>query len=280
MDNREIGEELSQLARLLFDAAANKWYSSIGIEVFAGLLAAVLAILSIPDDWRFFGAVLGAGLLVMAYSLRLQFDDQYDTAETMRRQALFSEALGWPVSRLQMSEWRQKAGSKLRKELLTTPRPEQYYSTKREIGPQRLAEMTLESAFYTRHLYLSLSSIVWWITGAALVMAFIVISIALTNAIPTSVDLIIAQFIYALIPILLTIDLVGWGLRLRRVRNQIREVEEGLDLSIEQPSVDLTQVLRLVSEYNCQVVGGLPIHRWFYNRWHDEIEELWQLRQS
>src|SRR3712207_2214993 len=97
MDNRMAGEELSQLSRLLFDASANKWYLAIGLEVVAGILATALGLFDLPGDWSLVGAILGVVLLGGAYALRLQFEDTYDVAETMRRQSVLTEALGWSL---------------------------------------------------------------------------------------------------------------------------------------------------------------------------------------
>jgi hypothetical protein len=93
MDSRLRGEELSQLARFLFDDCADKWYAAFGLEVFAGILALILDLLNLPSLWALGGALLGLALLILAYYLRLLFEDQYHSAETMRRQSVLTEAL-------------------------------------------------------------------------------------------------------------------------------------------------------------------------------------------
>ena len=44
MDSRTRGEKFSQLARLLFDSAANKWDGAVLLEVGAGVFAAVIGV--------------------------------------------------------------------------------------------------------------------------------------------------------------------------------------------------------------------------------------------
>jgi len=67
MDNRQVGEELNQLSRLLFDSAARKWYGAIALEVGAGVLAAVFNLIDLAGDWALAGAVLVTVLLVVRH---------------------------------------------------------------------------------------------------------------------------------------------------------------------------------------------------------------------
>ena len=97
-------------------------------------------------------AGIAAALLVVGYYLRFSFESCYDVAETMRRQSVLSEGLGWPIARSQFNEWRQRAGGKLIKVAAANPRPSDYYATGEITGPKRLAEMTFESLFWTKSL--------------------------------------------------------------------------------------------------------------------------------
>lgn len=278
MDSRQVGSELNQLSRILFDNAAGNWYAAAGIEVSAGILGAILSVTGASGDWALLGAIIGLALFGWAYYLRLRFEEKYDLAETMRRQSVLTEALGWPVERVQASEWRRRAGRKVGEQFKVRPRQEDYYASPQPAGPARLAEMTLESAFWTRHLYGKLRIIVWAIFVGALVVSGIVISAPAFGVAPQAVAVRIATAVYLLLPVLLTIDLLGWAIRLGRLISTIRDVEADLERLKNSNALDTQQVLRLVAEYNCQVVNGFPIHPWIYRRWHDEIHELWTRR--
>lgn len=52
-------EELSQLARFLFDAAANKWYSAAALDVINGLVAGILGLLDLTGSKALIPAVVG-----------------------------------------------------------------------------------------------------------------------------------------------------------------------------------------------------------------------------
>jgi len=80
------------------------------------------------------------------------------------------------------------------------------------------------------------------------------------------------------VPTALAIDLLGWAIKLGGLISGIKDIEIDLDRIHGAVELDLPQVMRLVSEYNCQVVIGIPIHNWMFNKWHDEISELWKDR--
>jgi hypothetical protein len=280
MNIRQTGEELNQLSRLLFDSAARKWYGAIAVEVGSGVLAVIVGLTHFADDIAFFFTFVGVLLLVGAYALRLRFAEQYGVAETMRRQSILSEALDWPVDKIQMSEWQQRAGRNLRRILKLKPREPDYYATTQEVGYTRLVEMTMESAFYTRHFYIRIRTYIWTVFTVVTLAVVILSVIALTNAVPKTVSMLVAQALVLILPTVLAVDLVGWGIRLQGLINGIHEVEVDLDRLLQAKDTDLPHVMRLISEYNCQVVSGLPIHNWIFNRWHNEICELWQDRNK
>ena len=278
MNSRLRGEELSQLARLMFDACSDKWYTAFALEVFAGILALVLDLLDLPTLLALGGALIGLALLAFAYYLRLLFEDQFHSAETMRRQSVFTEALGWPLSTVQYSEWQRKAGKRIRAKLKTTPRESDFYETQQPVGADRLAEMTAESAFYTRHLYLKLQ---WWSWALFVVAAIVFVFVSLTtlvSPVPDNVRLLVAKALYSFITLVLSANLLGWALKLGRLASTIQEIEKGLERLKNTSTLDVPQVMRLVSEFNCQVVDGTPIHSWLFRRWHDEIRDLWENR--
>jgi hypothetical protein len=67
MASRQADSELNQLSRILFDDAASNWYVAAGIEIFAGILGAVLSITGVSGGWALLGAMVGLTLFGWAY---------------------------------------------------------------------------------------------------------------------------------------------------------------------------------------------------------------------
>lgn len=279
-DSPTIGYELSQLARFLFDDATNNWYSSLGLQIIVGIAGTGVTIWQTTDNNKFGIAVGLFALLGWAYYLRIRFDENYDRAETMRRQAALSEGIGFPISDTQVSEWRRRVGSKILKRFDSEPRPDNYYASQKPIGSRRLLEMTIESAFYTRHLYSKLKEWIWLLLIGALILSFAVLTVLPFDFIPKSILLKAAYTLYLLLPILLSIDLLLWALRLERLSRSIYEIEKDMENLSKENNPQESHVIRLVSEYNCQVAYGTPIHNWLFKIWHDEINLLWNKRRG
>lgn len=274
--DRQRGEELSQLARLLFDAAAWKWYLAGGIEIVAGVLGLALGLFDIPNDPALLGAVVGLILLFAAYGLRLWSEDQHETAETMRRQAVLTEGIGWPIDRVQASKWRDKAGRRIREKFRFTPRAADYYTTEQDPSPLKMAEMTMESAFYTRLLYSRLRVWVWVALAGAVVMSVLALLAAGFEFTSATTDSRLVLAVSLLLPLVLSLDLLGWALRLNRQVDSICDIESELERLTKDGDISETDVLRLMAEYNCEVVNGIPVLSWLFWRWHDDIRDQWE----
>src|SRR5438045_2336402 len=102
---RRQGEELNQLSRLIFGRAACFWYTAVLIEFMAGIIGVAATVSRPRPTYELLLAISGFLLFATAYYLKISFRGLYDTAETMRRQSVLTEALGWPIGKTQFSQW-------------------------------------------------------------------------------------------------------------------------------------------------------------------------------
>lgn len=269
----EQGEILNTLAGILFTQAGKKWYAAAAIEIVVGIVSALVLLFDLSPTAGWVVALAGFLAYVLAYYLRILSETQHSQAETMRRQSVLSEALGWELSQAQLSEWRQRAGKKAVADLDVVKRPADYYATKSTDPSERLSHMTSESAFYTRYLYRTMSALLWKVAGAALLITLI----ALTGAFlvgDRAVD--VSTLVLAVLTILISADIVGWAFRLQGMQHDVYEIECDFERLGKSGDRKLEYVMRLVGEYNCVVVMGIPIHSWWFNRHHDDINKEWQ----
>lgn len=267
--------ELECLAKLLFNKGVKLRYTALTIEVMAGVMAVVVTFLQPSVGVQFWFAVLGFAMLFVAYGLKIQFSIIYDRAETMRRQAVLSNALDWDIPKVQFSDWRQSAGKNVIKQLECTTLDEDYYATKKEPGALRLLEMTQESAFWTRHLYSSIKDYLLLILAGAVALFISVLTFTSSATVSGDASMQIAYSVYLLMPLILTADVLGWAIKLHMLCNSIKEIEKDMERLKTSGTLNTNDVLRLVSEYNCQVAQGFPIPNWFFSWQHDYIKNLW-----
>ena len=263
--------ELNQLSRLLFDKAAAFWQYSIAASFLASLVGifASMAALGLKENATL--AAVAAVILAISYYLRFSFEEIHGAAETMRRQSVLSEGLGWAIPRGQFNEWRQRAGSKILKAIAANPRPDDYYETKSAKSAKRLAEMTFESVFWTKSLYRKMSS--YLVTA---MLAAVIISVGVLFVLPlldlaTTKRLFVVYFIYLAIPLFVSVDMLGLFLRLQRAISALTALSPNIETLANEQNPNSDQVLRLVAEYNCALAAGLPIPKWVFARHHNEI---------
>lgn len=259
---------------MLFNNASIKWQLSIGLELLAGLIGVVATLLATTLGWQISSAICVVVLLLVAYYLWYSFEKDYDNAETMRRQSVLTEGLGWPMTDAQFSHWKSRVASKLLQKALCNKRDDDYYTTTENVGPERLLQMTQESVFWTRNLYERLFKYILVCLVLVVISLIITLNIAVLPQ-DEQVRLNILHFIYLVIPLLLTIDFFGLVLRLHRAIQSLLEVERDLDrLTKAEHSVE--HIMRLVAEYNCILASGVPIPNWLFSRHHDEIQACWK----
>lgn len=278
--NNKIAVELSQVARKLFDSAADDWYFGVFLQVVTGLIGLIAGFLVLSGSVKLIFAVIGFIVLVRAVYLRIRFEDKYNRAETMRRQAAFTEGLGWSISDTLKSEWMRRVGQKIIEKAESDPRSNNYYSSKQKVSPKKLLTMTIESAFYTRHLYCRLANVIWVLFSGSIISSFLVLSFLPAKIVPDELSLHIAYAIFLILPILLSSDLLGSIYRLNGLKTSIIEIEKDLEVLSKDSKPNLEEVLRLVSEYNCQVACGFPIHNMLFTIWHKEIDKFWSKRRK
>jgi hypothetical protein len=272
--------DMGQLAGLLFDRAAALWYRALRIEVLVVLASAVVAFANPTGQAALLVSLGIVALVVVAYAVRLMAEDKHDTAQTMRRQAALSNGLGWPIEPAQLEEWRRKAGASLVRRAAAEPRPDDYYSSTSEPGARRMAEITLESAFYTRHVDLAARQILIVAVIVVSVVLFVVAYLALSDPGAAAFDAVVAQVTATAVLVFIVLDVVGWILRLTRQNATILQVERDLDRLLARADIEKTDVLRLVSEYDCEMVNSVPVPLDFFRRRHDDIRELWEHRST
>jgi hypothetical protein len=261
---------LSQLARLLFDAAARKWQLSLGLQCLAGLVAVGVSLLSPSIQVSVFASIAVLALLVAAYWQRFRFEHIYDAAELMRRQSVLSEGLGWPISSFQFDEWKVQAGRRLLGLARQEPRSADYYETEADLGELRLLEMTRTSVFWTRHLYRKLRTI-----NAVTLCVLAVALISILFVAPLlSTGVYLTYAVCLAVPVIISIDLLGLLFRLNRAIAALNHIDGQLERLRQAKRVETGEVLRTVAEYNCTVAAGVPIPRWLYDMYSEEITEL------
>jgi hypothetical protein len=260
----------------MFDRAALTWQWSIGLELFAGAGGMLFSLNAFPADANLAGALLVLAIIVVAYILRYQTNGTYDDAETMRRQAVLSEGMGWELGRAELLEWRNRAGARIMAKAALNPRPDDYYDNSLGEGAKKLAEMTFESAHWTKCLYKHLRGYLVAILVAAALVVVALVVVALFDFLPSEERTALAYAAFLFAPVVLTVDFLGMVLKLNRAITELGKLAPSLEREARLASPKTGSVMRLVAEYNCVVSSGVPIPNWVWKRHSKAIADSWK----
>lgn len=275
MDNQEQGSVLNQLSRILFDNAALLWQISIVLELVAGVIGVFVSVVAPSVNVSTFWAGTVIVILAFSYFLKYQYENKYETAETMRRQSVLTEGLNWPITRTQFNDWKSRAGKNALTRLSKEKRPAGYYATTANFGAKKLIDMTFESAFWTKSLYNKIRLFLWIIFMVFILLFVVLFSFPPVVGTEGSLQIYLIYSIYLFIPVLLSIDLIGLLLKVSRNISSLREIEGDLERASNSQTPRTEEAMRLVSEYNSVVSSGVPIPNWLFGLYHDEIQRCW-----
>ncbi len=275
-DTKSFAVTFCQIARLLFNKASNIFYIALILEILLGIIGVVSQLLVVSPKLEYIISATYLLMLICFYGLRWWYEDLYDTAETMRKQQVLTEGLGWEINKSDYVDWINKAGKDLRKKAEEFKRPDDYFETEEEPSPKKLLEMTIESNFYTRNLLERIKN------GLLLIILVSLLATLITIGVTPMISKDLGSFIrlgnalLIIFPIFVSVDFIGLWLKIDRICKSLKQVELGMVNVYKNDPVEESRVLRYVFEYNSQMANSVPIHNYFFSLWHNEIAELWK----
>ena len=271
-------QKINQLSRLLFDKASDLFYGSMFAELVLGLVIACVSPKLTTTTQQYILSGTALFFLLIIYFVKKHSETLHGDAETMRRQSVFSQSLGWGLDTISYQFWKDKAGDKLVTKLENNPLPDGYYATTQKDPAKKLLEMTNESSFWSMHFNRKAKELF-----IALLVVFILIMLFVLFALPYFSDPEYpAQIIVLFITALLSLDAFGLVNRLHTNQEDLKKIYSKTTEIIVKKGLkkDEPLAIRWASEYNCLMANRVPMFRFFYDWWHDEIQHKWDTRND
>lgn len=278
MDDKS--RKINQLARFLFDRASDYFYGSMAAELCIGLVVAITSPFLTEISHQYFLSLVALAALSITYYFKKKAETLHGDAETMRRQSVLSQALGWKIDAISYQLWKEKADSKTLSKLEATRLPSDYYATTQDDHAKKLLEMTSESSFWSMQMNKRAKELF-----IGLLLFFILLLIIGFFTLPFLEKVSTQPIAYSLIliiPTLLSIDVLGLVLRLHTNEGELRDIycETAKILSKRGTKKDVPLAIRWASEYNCLMANRVPMFRLFYQWWKVDIQKQWDTRND
>lgn len=239
---------------------------------FAVALPAAISVFFDNGSILYYLAVIGAALLVVWWLLDGSYQAHRTAAENARRAALVVGGLGQPLS--------SEALLHIEESFLVTEDAAKaammpgYFASTAPAGPQRLAEMIDESAFFTEKLQAASAKFM----GAAFALIVLAFSAVAGVALPyasTEVEIVVARVFLAILAFLLSSDVIGAARGHHAASRTVRDIRLVLEAASARgyPRAD---ILLAMADYNAAVEAApltVPI---VYRSMGDQLNRLWQ----
>ena len=191
-------------------------------------------------------------------------------ADEPRRMAQFEYGLGHPPSALRCAAIEKTAG------VCDAPTDTKYWLSQKPVGPTRMAEMVLESSFYTNYLADKCKGIFWWIGITGTVIALIVIVAAYELRDTTRTSDLTAHIIVLVFVFFLTGDFWSFYLQYRDLADAAQRSHEQAFELLRRGIITENDALELAMTYNTAVAQSPPVFSFLHKRYKDQIEVLFK----
>jgi len=269
-------DELIGMQLVAYDQASNlqrvMFWLAVGI--------AAIGIFLVFNTSHNVGFTLGAiALLLSMLSAYLSHKlNHFRTfAERVRKATLLTKGLGFSLSKFERQKIRSDFPGKVKTAQSRVDK--EYFASKSQHGPKRLAEMLEESAFWSKHL-LDISAKKTWLyvlfscaTTVGLLLGYIYFG----HAKEASRDLKAIQAIMTGLTLLISRDFLGKALAYSGAERAVSDILLRLQTLKERNNADLLHDLYLVlGDYNSAVESAPLFLPGLHEKYKSKLNELWK----
>ncbi len=266
-------ETLSDLRNHLYDGAEAKWNWTLRISV-AALVASIIGTASANAV-----ALTITGLASIAFPVVISWIRELASTEILhadkcRRLVLYSDGLGHTVAAAELAEVNSWG---LGSQIQPAPFSGSYYQSTHSPGPRRLADITTESAYFTKFLAGKVQVWLWWIFAVSIAVVIGTLSLAelAKSAAPT--DLVIAaKAIGIFVAFLVSSDVA-------LPAKKFGDLSKAADLAFRQgdqlrrlPEPDVEFVRTIVDDYGTASLQCPPIPSWLFLKYQAALNAAYQ----
>lgn len=219
------------------------------------------------------GSVLFGGSAVY---FRLHSDSKKSSAEKGRRAVVLAHGLGKPIEGKELSDLLTS---------FTVPADKgakwadpDYYDSKDEPGPGRLAGMVQESAFWSRCLY-EHSAKMSWLFFSLFSLVSVGFLFAIVAVPSTEWRMKLAQVSCLIVSLLLARDHVGRALSYSSASREANSIDDRIE-GLLKGGARIEDVLLAVGDYNCAVESTPLVGSGLYHRKREELSRIWGERRA
>lgn len=254
----------------------SKWWlvSSFILTIPAYICLVCAALLPGPSvKWITFAAFV---FQLMGNFSRSRSATHYSLGESVRRPAMAQTGLAATISAVEVAKIAAKYGIVFKGEPI---RSEKYYESVGAPGHRRLAEITLESAFWTGQLAGRMATLL----KRSLFVVGVILGVSVLVALQSGLTAIQGQALAKIYMVSVTVWCTGdlWALwrKYDSLSVGLQNVLTKCEVAVSRPEIG-EEILLLFGEYNCCLAAAAVIPDFIYNQSRARLNEAWASRNT
>lgn len=262
------------LSHCLEDTA--KWWW--GASLVTKLVGFVAGLIGIVCHWNGSPYLLAA-VAVIAEVFQFRSDAIRAPAQWLKRKVEDYDFMGWALPERRLADVVAACPGTARRRCLRSQNEKHstpYFASHEPPGARRALENLMESAWYSKHLCVSM---IWWCSAAValtLIVAIVTLLLTLNTSVTPSTHTAIAQGVTAALVLLFSLGLIRFVIGFHRFAKAAASTDDSCAaLLTSDARVDQEEVLRLLHEYQLARNSAPAIPTWLWTLRERDLNTLW-----
>lgn len=265
-------KDLSDIRNYFYDKSENLWWWILGIS-------SITQILSLAALWcnnEKFLIAIGFIAIISPISeswLREWADNNTNNADKCRRLILYSDGLGEEITKENLAAIRALVSGVQLKE---APFIKPYYSSCLPQGPNRLADITTEAAFFTADLARRVKN---YLTGFLIISAlilFFILYFAITNIVTDNNLVNLAKAATSIMPFIMAGNILLLRFKYSELHNSAEKTFKQCARMRKDTKLREQEILNTVEDYHLKLIQSPPIPFIIYEKYKVELNEVYR----
>lgn len=209
-----------------------------------------------------------------------QSDRRRGLAEALRRKVDLEDSLGWPISRVEMSDLLVRIPSKVCKKVEGQTGRKPYFDSKEPPGVKRALENVRESAWWSKHLAEKAYSIYLTVMLILVLISLIVLVVSIQTIQDFDMLSNIGRVATSTIMLIFSLSLLRSTIGYYRFSDGAGRIEAQAEQLLNSNCEDSIQAIKTVNEYHLIRATAPAIPTWLWKFYRDMFNESWTSYRS
>lgn len=255
---------LDALLRAQFTLSKKWWEGAIVVRTLAGLIG--LGGLFIPEPTVTFVLAVIAGVAsILAHAMQIAYEHEHSRGERLRRQLLFSEGLGRPISASTEEKLRREIGTwavgEARKNEFGA-----YFQSDLPPGSDRLLEHILENVHWGRDLHYTARNVAFGVLVVFVTGTFFALLFLARSDTPVAARELGARVFLVVAIVFVSSGLARMWWAYNAVASRLEKAETRIEALLDKGGISVEEALREMEEYDIQMARAQqipdPLYKW------------------